>query len=474
MNEGRIRKSFIYRHLASIKTSVYLLFILFIFFLIGTIFPQGVELERYREAGGRFIFAAKYLGLLNIFETPLFLISGLLLVVNTLLCTIERVIALSRKKAEAGHFSRKGQKSYRITEDTDIPALQEDLKVGLVKRGFRFLREDKTGTGRSITFGRGINLAVTSILFHAGILVCILLFFATHYFAYENYLTLYPGETKEVVLPGGKVAPFQLKLNGFSTTYEDNPKIEFPEQAHLKIAVLLQKPGEGATFKLPEGAIAVSDWVSDLSVLQGDREMARENIEVNVPLRYRGLTFYQMGYDQEVELIIRGKKERISPGKPIPGKKGENLTISNVKHGTLTRLDGKKEKIKPYLSLYRLKEGENKKSREKIADLTMGESGKIDGVAFTFSRFKEASVLSYRVDPSVNVLYYLSFFVVTLVAARLYLRRSRLKVEFIPGEGGVVVVANLRAEGAIYSPRGEKRKVMDAMEETGLVEIDQS
>jgi hypothetical protein len=181
-----------------------------------------------------------------------------------------------------------------------------------------------------------------------------------------------------------------------------------------------------------------------------------------------------MGYDQEVELIIRGKKERISPGKPIPGKKGENLTISNVKHGTLTRLDGKKEKIKPYLSLYRRKEGENKKSREKIGDLKMGESGKIGGVAFTFSSFKEASVLSYRVDPSVNVLYYLSFFVVTLVTARLYLRRSRLKVEFIPGEGGVVVVANLRAEGAIYSSRGEKSKVRDALEETGLVEIDQS
>jgi hypothetical protein len=473
MKEGWIRKNFLYRHLASTKTAIYLLFVLFIFFLIGTIFPQGVELEQYREAGGKFIFAARYLGFLHIFKTPLFFLAGLLLALNALVCTIERIIVLRRRSSGDWHPGRGRSTSYKIPAGTDTRGLLEKLKIALKKRGYKLRREEVTDNGGTLTFGRGINLTVTSILFHAGIFLCLLLFFSTHYFAYENYLTIYPGETKEVELPGEKSAPFQLKLNDFSTIYEDNPKIAFPEKAHLKIAALISKPGDKAAFTLEPASIAVSDWISDLSVQSGDKELVRKKIEVNVPLRHGGFTFYQMGYDQAVELLIQGKRTSISPGKPFDGINNEKLTISRVKHGTLNKLDGTQEEIQPSISLYRLKEGGSRRDRDKIGGVPLGESRKIAGMVFKFTGFKEASVLSYRVDPSVNILYYLSFFIIALITARLYLSQSRLKVVAAGSGGDGSVTVSLRREGAISLRGGEERKIEDAFKEIGLVEPNQ-
>lgn len=470
MKASPIRKHFLYRNLASIKTTVYLLSIIFVLFLIGTIFPQGVDVTSYEDAGGKFVFAAKYLGFLHIFETPLFLLSGFLLALNTIVCTVERLITLAKKERSVPAFGRKGQRRYQTSDGVAIPKLEEELIIFLKKRGFRLRHREETSSGSSLAFNKGLHLPFMSILFHAGIFICILLFFSTHYFAYENYLTIYPGETKEVTLPGEKSAPFRLKLNRFSTIYEDNPIIDFPGKAHLKIAAIIEKPGERAAFKLEGGSIAVSDWVSDVSVLEGDRELANKEVEVNVPLRYGGFTFYQMGYDQEVELLVDGRKVIISPGKPFDGNNNEKLTISSVKHGKLYKLDGTTEKVEPYVTLLRFKEGGSRKSREKLGDLPMGKKRKIAGIPLQLVDFKEASVLSYRVDPSVNILYYLSFLVTALIAARLYLRRSRLHLEISPREGSVAVVTKIRGEGAIYFPDVEEKKVQNAMEEAGLVE----
>ncbi len=465
-----MRKNVIYRHLASTKTAIYLLLVLSLFFLIGTIFPQGVGLEEYREAGGKFIFGARYLGFLNIFQSPLFLLAGLLLTLNTLVCTAERIIVLARRRSGEWHPGKEGRRSYAIPAGSDIPDLLLRLKAALKKRGYKLRREEVSESGGTLTFARGIDLTITSILFHAGIFLCLLLFYSTHYLSYENVLSLYPGETKEVELLGEKMAPFQLKLNEFSTLYEDNPKIAFPPKAHMKIAALISKAGEKAAFKLEPGAVAVSDWISDLSIQREGKEVLRKKVEVNVPLRHGGFTFYQMGYDQEVELKVGGETRTISPGKPFEGKQ-ERLMISGVRHGTLNRIDGSSEKIKPFFSLYRLKEGGSRKDREKLGDLSLGERRRIAGIAVTFSRFREASVLSYRVDPSVGILYYLSFLVIILITARLYLRQSRVKVVAAPGAGDGTVTVSLRSEGALFSRHGEERKIEDVFVEIQLVEL---
>ncbi|NIO15543.1 MAG: hypothetical protein GTN70_00820 [Deltaproteobacteria bacterium] len=466
-----MRKNFIYRHLASTKTAIYLLLVLSLFFLIGTIFPQGVGLEEYREAGGKFIFGARYLGFLNIFQSPLFLLAGLLLALNTLVCTAERIIVLARRRPGEWHPGKEGRRSYAIPAGSDVPGLLPRLKAALKKRGYKLRREEAGESGATLTFARGIDLTITSILSHAGIFLCLALFYSTHYLSYENVLTLYPGETKEVELPGEKRAPFQLKLNEFSTLYEDNPKIEFPPKAHMKIAALVSKAGEKAAFTLEPGAVAVSDWISDLSVQRGGKEVLRKKVEVNVPLRHGGFTFYQMGYDQEVELKVGGETRTISPGKRFEGKNEEKLMISGVRHGTLNRIDGTREKIKPFFSLYRLKEGGSRKDREKLGDLSLGERRQIMGMAVTFSRFKEASVLSYRVDPSVGILYYLSFLVIVLITARLYLRQSRVKVVLASGDGDGTVTVSLRSEGALSSRQDEERKIADVFAEIRLVEL---
>ena len=51
----------LYRYLSSLKTSVYILVLMGIIFLIGTIFPQGENIEDYISAGGKYIAVVRAL-----------------------------------------------------------------------------------------------------------------------------------------------------------------------------------------------------------------------------------------------------------------------------------------------------------------------------------------------------------------------------------------------------------------------------
>jgi len=82
INWQGIRESKLYRKFASLKTSIILLGLLVGFYIMGTIFPQGGQVDEYINAGGRFISFVIFFNLLNIFTTPGFLIISLLLFVN--------------------------------------------------------------------------------------------------------------------------------------------------------------------------------------------------------------------------------------------------------------------------------------------------------------------------------------------------------------------------------------------------------
>ncbi len=428
----KIRETWIYRTLSSTKTAVYLLFALTVFYLIGTVFPQGVTVESYEKAGGTFLFAAKYLGVLHVFKTPLFLASAVLLGINTVICTVERLRGLLKS----------------LRKDSTVPGKRIPLEPGtepeklvdaLTAKGFRFRGAKGGKTEETVLFfSKGVNLSALSIAFHLLLALCIGAFFHTFLFSFENHFTLGQGEETEITLRNGEKAPFKVKLNEFKTVYVDDPEINFPNSPLLRIASILSGPSEETRFTLNEGAVSVTDWISDVSILENGEEIMRASVKVGKPLSYGGVRIYQMGYDQEVVMQVGKKKLTITPGKPFEVG-GEKFVISAVKHGKWLRLDGGEGEVKPHVVVYKVT-GKNRYDRKRMGRAFMGKWANIAKKRFKLLSFKEKSVFSYRKDPAVGFLYLAGFLVNALIFLRLVITEEKVRITLNRSTGGFATI----------------------------------
>lgn len=73
---------------------------------------------------------------------------------------------------------------------------------------------------------------------------------------------------------------------------------------------------EGFKFKYHWFQRRPKDFVSNLSVMEGNRELWRGDIRVNEPLRFKGYSFFQSSYDQE-HLNWSGLRVVKDPGVPV-------------------------------------------------------------------------------------------------------------------------------------------------------------
>jgi cytochrome c biogenesis protein ResB len=93
----------LYKWLSSLKASVYILSVMGLIFLVGTIFPQGENIEDYIEAGGKYVAVVRALDFLDIFMSPLFLFTTAVLLVNLSVCLYDRFrlfLKIKRKPRE--------------------------------------------------------------------------------------------------------------------------------------------------------------------------------------------------------------------------------------------------------------------------------------------------------------------------------------------------------------------------------------
>ncbi|RMG58398.1 MAG: hypothetical protein D6713_07880 [Deltaproteobacteria bacterium] len=420
----KFRETRIYRLLTSTKTAVIVLLVLVLFFLIGTVFPQGASVEEYEKAKGTFLFAARYLGVLHIFSTPLFFAAALFLGLNTFFCTLERFRGILRKR---GNPSPAGGTILREAEGFTADEITEILH----KEGLRLRKKEEREGEIRLHFRRGPSLVGLSVLFHGLIVLSIGAFFHTYLFSYENYLSLGPGETADVTVPAEKEPLFTIRLDDFRTVYVDNPEITFPRAPLLRIASIIS-PDEETRFTLPEGAVSVDDWISRVTVLRKGEEVAQADVLVGRPLSYGGVKLYQMGYDQKITLRVGKEKLSVEPGKPFSVGK-EKFVVSAARHGEWRRLDGTKGKVKPHVTLYRVT-GKGRYDREKVTRLFKGKPEKVGKNRFLFQDFSEKSVFSYRVDPAVSFLSVAAFLINLLIFLRLVTTEERVTVTVKDGE----------------------------------------
>ncbi|MEN8263792.1 MAG: cytochrome c biogenesis protein ResB [Nitrospirota bacterium] len=403
----------LYKFFSSLKTSVYILAAMSIMFLIGTIFPQGENIEDYIEAGGKYVPLVRALDFLDIFMSPLFLVITFVLTVNLIICLYDRFKIFIKIKRRVIDFER--LKGHPNVLSFDKAAFEKRLKtIGFT---FKIQTDDAVNPGIKV-YEKGIQYWWLSWFYHVGIILAILGFFVTALFAFEKGVLLFPGKPESISLysketrwneflekmgmdiPEEQVRDeYVLTLEEFVTEYNQVLKIDYPKGKLERLAI-----GIGMTKLVPSPkgfSYMPKMWLTRFNVKKPDGEVLYAKLWVNRPFRTGYLTLYQMGYEQRVELLANGKVIDAEARVPfeVEGVNGK-FVLGSLKVGTLFKKDGTTEKIDPVTTLYHIPE-DDPKARNVLGEITLGDKIDAKDTAFEFRDYKEGSYLSYRKDPGI-------------------------------------------------------------------------
>jgi cytochrome c biogenesis protein ResB len=472
-----------YSHLISTRTTLVFLSLFAILFFVGTVFPQSVDperIERYRETGGRMAALVGALGFLNIFRSAWFGILTSLFSVHLFFCSIHRLGQL-RKRMPIRLFSREDLlgRDHSFSVSRSDGEAEPDVEAVLRRFGFRRRKYYSEGSRvMRIVCEKGLSFRWLSWLYHICFLLAIVGFCLSYLFAFESELTIVEGEKKAVALTSpdtnwqrlhdrfglelsggqgiGGVGPeeprtIEIKLEEFITEYTEKAELEYPARPLARFVAAWGFGGREIRYKMPEMSLYPRDWFSVLGVYEDGVFVKGKRIEVNDPLRHAGLTFYQMAYDYEFDLevgeeIIEGIK--IYEPFTIPQMEGE-FRVATPRLGTFYRLDGRVEELTPSAGLeHRPPTRGGHAKWTAVGEMLIGRPTQIMRAEMRLYNLVESSILSYRHDPGVPLLWVAAIGLLILMCARIYLPwyQVRCHVE------GAQVTISIRVIGLFARP----------------------
>jgi cytochrome c biogenesis protein len=292
----------VWKFLSSVKLAIVLIILLAVSSTIGTLIPQGRSVAEYTARyGGSLASLFDALRLTRLFRSPWFLALLVLFAANTVVCTVNR-------------FGPKWRRAFRAAPEADAKSvlslrsscrfhlqLAPEPALDLVEKELRRRRYVLSRTaheGKAVIQARKRRLGwFGSDVVHIGLLVILAGGFTSGLASRRTQLSLSDGQTAAV--PG---ASFELRLDKFET--------EFYPQGEVK------------------------DWKSTVSVIEGGAPVLSRTIEVNEPLTYRGVSFYQQGYGQNWEgarltLEIRRPGDAAAP-RTVTVKTGERVPVEGL------------------------------------------------------------------------------------------------------------------------------------------------
>lgn len=284
--------------LASLKLTLFVFFALAAASVIGTLLPQGTSPAEVQSHFSPMMAAIiENLGLNNLYHSTWFRVLLLLLCANLLVCTLDRLpktIRLIQKKEEPFDSEKLLKFSNSAAIPTKVP-LSEALPIlkNTLAQTFGHLREIQTEGSfcAVIEKGRWSRLMVYGV--HISVLIVLLGALSGSILGFKGFMNISEGSAShEVVLTDDKgiALPFEVKCDKFDVSFYDNG--------------------------------APKDYRSDLSIIEGGKEVLKESIRVNDPLTYNGITFYQASYgtmlkQAEIEVTDRDSGKSVTMTLPF-------------------------------------------------------------------------------------------------------------------------------------------------------------
>jgi len=264
----------LWRFLSSLKLTVVLLFCLAALSVIGTVIPQNVSPQDYVRLYGipgyRLLLV---LDIVDMYRSWWFVGLLLLLVVNIIVCSIDRlratwqVIFVREPKFDLDQYRRRKNV---FTFEVPAPAHRtQDAFQRIVAKGFGFCRLVALESGFAITAERGRWTRLGVYAVHLSIVVLIIGGYLGSKFGFEGFVALPEGEQ--------------------SATIELN-------RSHQTLALPFAIRCDDFEVSFYEGGQRPKEYRSKLTILENGQEVARQEIVVNAPLYYKGVGIYQSSY----------------------------------------------------------------------------------------------------------------------------------------------------------------------------------
>jgi len=479
----------LYRTFVSVETSLVFLGVFALFFFLAAIFPQGSEPdrhERYREAGGKFVTLVESFDLLNLFHTWYFALVLYLFILHMLLCSLHRLNVL-RKRPSFRPFTReellRRDYSFSILRPAAGSAIDiEKTLKGLGYRRPRYYSED--ARVKRLVCERGIRFRWMSLIYHACILITIGGLCVTHLLAFEGRESIAVGERKMVVLDAhttewqklarllgisqkAESEKIGIELERFITKHVQKPSLQYPNEPSRRLLAAWGLGDEAIRYKMAGDTIHLHDWFSTLNIYENGNLVRRQKIEVNDPLRYAGITFYQIGHRYEMDLEVGDETFRgIVAETPftIPQMEGE-FRLRTPKLGTLYKYDGTVQVLAPSAKLeHRPPIGRGERIWTTVARMVAGKPTEVMHAHMTIADIRGSSVLGYRRGPGGPLLWISTTVLVVMMALRLYLSWYQIRCHADDSTGRTLVTISIRMVGLFASPEREKQRLCDALQ----------
>ncbi|MCP2501888.1 MAG: cytochrome c biogenesis protein ResB [Deltaproteobacteria bacterium] len=291
--------------LISMKLAIWILIVLAVTSILGTVVEQNQPAEKYRQVYEDWAYnLMDRISLFDMYHSWWFLLLLCLFTINLTCCTIDRLPrAIRTVRKPKLTLDDATEKSLSLTErwksKGDIPHRAEEYKVALA-RAFAAPKVTEADGAVHLYAEKGVSSRFGAYATHAGIVIVFIGAIIGNVFGFKSYVNIPDGkEASHLDARGGKQhidLPFSVRNNRFwLETY----------------------PG-GQPKK----------YASDLSVMENGREVLRKTITVNDPLVYKGVWFYQSSYGQEGEATALVSVRRpngstmgdlsLAPDEPVP------------------------------------------------------------------------------------------------------------------------------------------------------------
>jgi cytochrome c biogenesis protein len=263
----------IWAFFASVRLTILLLLSLAGTSIIGTFIPQNKQPMEYLQAFGEFgyrLLAA--LDFFDMYRSWWFRLLIILLVLNIIICSIERLASIRKIIfVKTPHFRRsRFQKSRnRISFDDDrSPEKLQTLFLPVLKQKFGYTQQE-ANDGEVLLFAekwRWTRIGVYIV--HLSVVILLLGSLVGSLFGFEGFVNIPENETVDSIFlrQTGQAfpLPFAIRCDDFDVSFYDNG--------------------------------APKEFRSSLTILEGDRIVLQKDIIVNDPLRYRGINLFQSSY----------------------------------------------------------------------------------------------------------------------------------------------------------------------------------
>ncbi len=274
----------IWQFFTSVRLAIFLLIILAITSIIGTVIPQGESLQYYLDNYGPGMFKAiKMLKLDDTYHSWWYLTLLGLFSINLIVCTLNRLpFTLKLFKRDyinvTPDYLRRVSLRHEWNLSGDVASLKEKILEAFSKvaGSYREKRLEDGGTVYMVESGKWSYWGLY------GLHISILVIFAGAVFGsvtgFKGRLMLLEGETSDHAVasadPSQKIPlGFAIRCDRFFVDFYDTG--------------------------------APKEFRSDLTVIDHGKEVMKKSILVNDPLTYRGVTFYQSTYQSIPEVSVK-------------------------------------------------------------------------------------------------------------------------------------------------------------------------